>query len=406
VKTIYGRSPWVDQFPKSRVPAYPRHRGHLDTDVVIVGGGLTGCATAYAFAAAGIKVVLVEADQIGRGASGASTGWVADDPGASFLDLESHLGVRAARHAFQAWRRAALDLASLVRRLDLKCHLEPRPTLHVAVTPEQAVQLKKEQKARRTAGFDAPLINARAIAGEAAIPASAGIRTRDGATVDPYRTTVGIAAAATARDARLFERSAATRIRFQPKFVDVQTKDGSLRAQSVVIATGVPTPLFKSLERHVWFPHTFMALTEPVPARIRSTLGRRAAVVRDLARPPHVVRWVEDDRLLVTGADAESVPPRQLDRTIVQRTGQLMYELSTLYPDISGILPAYGWSASYGRSAHGLPFIGPHRNFPRHLFAFADSSHGVTGAYLASRILLRHYLGEPEAADDVFAFTR
>ena len=44
----------------------------------------------------------------------------------------------------------------------------------------------------------------------------------------------------------------------------------------------------------------------------------------------------------------------------------------------------------------GLPYIGPHRNFPHQLFAFGDSSHSVTGAYLASRILLRHHLGETD----------
>jgi glycine/D-amino acid oxidase-like deaminating enzyme len=83
-----------------------------------------------------------------------------------------------------------------------------------------------------------------------------------------------------------------------------------------------------------------------------------------------------------------------------------MYELSTLYPDISGILPDYGWDAPYARTSDGLPYIGPHRNFPHHLFAFGDSSHTITGAYLASRILLRHHLDEPAAADRHFGFTR
>ena len=49
-----------------------------------------------------------------------------------------------------------------------------------------------------------------------------------------------------------------------------------------------------------------------------------------------------------------------------------MYELSTFYPDISGIQAEYGWDASSVRASHGLPVIGPHRNFPHHLFAFAD----------------------------------
>ena len=106
------------------------------------------------------------------------------------------------------------------------------------------------------------------------------------------------------------------------------------------------------------------------------------------------------------GADVESPPLATRERVLVQRTGQLMYELSTLYPDISGILPEYGWDAAYARTSDGLPYIGPHRNFPHHLFAFGDSSHSVTGAYLASRILLRHYLDEADPADQVFEFTR
>jgi glycine/D-amino acid oxidase-like deaminating enzyme len=101
-----------------------------------------------------------------------------------------------------------------------------------------------------------------------------------------------------------------------------------------------------------------------------------------------------------------SPPVRLRHKTLVQRTGQLMYELSTLYPDISGLQPEYGWDAEYGWSGDGLPYIGPHRNFPRHLFAFGDASHSVTGAYLASRILLRHYQDEVEPADTVFEFTR
>ena len=93
-------------------------------------------------------------------------------------------------------------------------------------------------------------------------------------------------------------------------------------------------------------------------AKIRQQLGRREVVLRDYGNPPHMVRWVEDDRLLVCGADADAPPPRLRDKTIVQRTGQLMYELSTLYPDISGLQPEYGWAADYALSANGLPCIG------------------------------------------------
>src|SRR5258705_13711170 len=109
--TKYSRSPWVDQYPKSRVPSFPRHRGSQQTDVVIIGGGLTGCVTAYAFAAAGVKVLLLEAEQIGRGTTGRAPGWISEEPGVPFADLEKTIGFRSARHASQSLRRASLDFA-------------------------------------------------------------------------------------------------------------------------------------------------------------------------------------------------------------------------------------------------------------------------------------------------------
>ncbi len=404
--TRYGRSPWVDAFPKSRAPSYPRHREPLQTDVVIVGGGLTGCTTAYAFAAAGVKVALVEADEIGRGSSGSSTGWIADDPGVGFLEIEKALGRRAARHTWRSWHRAALDFGSLLRRLNVKCALEPRGSLLLASTPEQMVALGREQKTRRDAGVDTVSINPRAITADVAMAAAGALRSRDGFTLDPYRATTGLAAEAAKRGVRLFEHSPARRITFGRRSVDVFTAGGSISADRVILATGMPTPLFKALARHFWFRSAFLALTVPVPAKIRRQLGGRRTVVRDSATPAHIIRWVDDARLLVCGADSETPPPHVRERAIVQRTGQVMYELSTIYPDISGIRPSHGWDSAYARTADGLPYIGPHRNYPRHLFAFGDSSPSVTGAYLASRLLLRHFLEEHDPADEAFGFNR
>lgn len=405
--TRYGRSPWVDQFPKSRIPTYPAHRGPIKVDAVIVGGGLTGCLTAYAFAAAGIKVALFEADALGRGASGASTGWIADDPGPSFVDVEKLIGLRKARSAWEAWRRAALDFGAVIRRLGIKCDFVPRGSLLVATTPEQSSRLSREQKSRRSAGLDAVLIKAPAIQDETGIGNSVGLRGRDGATINPYRATLGFAAAAADRGALIFERSAVRKIGFNRKDAEVFTSGGSFRTRRVVIATAMPTStLSRSLARHFWFKSAYLALTEPVSAKIRNQLGKRSMVMRDTATPAHVVRWVDDQRLLIEGADGPRPVDRLRDKAIVQRTGQLMYELSTIYPDISGIMPAYGWEAAYALTGEGLPYFGPHRNFPHQLFAFGDSSPGVTGAYLASRILLRHYLDEVESSDEAFSFTR
>jgi glycine/D-amino acid oxidase-like deaminating enzyme len=349
-------------------------------------------------------VALFEANQIGRGSSASSIGWLADDPGGHFAEVETLLGLKATRHAWRSWRRASLDAAALLRRLEIKCRLEPVTSLSAVATPEQFTWLKREQKTRKAAGLDAVVIPARAIAKATGLTAIAALKNEDGATLNPYRAALGLAAAAVDRGAVVFERSPVVKITFNRKTADLFTGGGPVRAGLIVVATGVPTPLFKALARHFWFHRSYLTITDGLPARIRNGMGAREAVIRDANSPPHLLRWVDGDRLLIAGADGGDVADRLREKTLVQRTGQLMYELSTMYPEISGILPVYGWDARYARTADGLPVIGAHRNYPHHLFAFGDGTHSVTGSYLASRILLRHHLGEASRADDVFGF--
>jgi glycine/D-amino acid oxidase-like deaminating enzyme len=388
------------------VPAFPRQRDPLDCDVAVIGGGLTGCLAAYTFAAAGAKVVVLEENRIGRGATASALGLISEEPGVPFPDVERALGLRLARHAFAAWRRAALDFSALLRRLDIKCQLEPREAMTIAATPEQSLRLKRELKARRDAGLDAPMLTARAMQASLGVNSDAAMREKGTAVLDPFRACLGIAQAAVDRGAQIFERTPVRRTKFTRKTSTVVTSAGDIRTRAIIVATGAPTDLFGSLARHFWYRTDYLVLTERIPLKTRRLLGQRTAVFRDMAQPAHIVRWLDDEQLLVSGASQESPAPRQRDRTIVQRTGQLMYELSTMYPDISGIQPAFGWDAAYARSADGLPCLGPHRNFPFHLFAFGDSSRSLTGAYLASRVLLRFYLDEVESADAPFAFTR
>jgi glycine/D-amino acid oxidase-like deaminating enzyme len=110
--------------------------------------------------------------------------------------------------------------------------------------------------------------------------------------------------------------------------------------------------------------------------------------------------------MLVAGADQDEPPARLRDAVLRQRTGQLMYELLTMYPAISGLQPEYGWELGFGETADGLMYIGPHRNYPHHLFALGGGGDSVTGAFLAARILVRALRGESQKDDDVFGWTR
>ncbi|MEP6914847.1 MAG: FAD-binding oxidoreductase [Acidobacteriota bacterium] len=397
---------WLDRFPSSRRPSYAQLRSDCETDVVIVGGGLTGCACAWSFAAAGVKTVLLEADTIGGATTSRGTGVVREDFEASFQQTAALHGLRAARTLWQSMHRASLDLAAAARRLELPCDLGPQEVLAFAPPGAAAARpLRREYESRRAAGLDHRWVTPASLARETALESGGAIRTR-GSSLDPYRACLGFAHAAADRGAVLHERTAVRRIRAGRKQVEVTTERGTILAQSVVVATAAPLPDLRALRRHLKSRHTYTVVTEPLPAAVRRETGRRAATLRGSESPSHTLRWLRDDRILFAGADQPEVSLRGRDKALTQRTGQLMYELSLLYPAISGLQPEWAWDALHYETVDHLPFVGLHRNFPRHLFALGADRHGPAVAWLAARLTLRQYQEAPTKGDDLFSFAR
>src|SRR5258705_8501118 len=225
MRTRYGVSPWIGLLPGSRVPDYSRLRGAHTADVVIVGGGLTGCATAYACALAGVKAVVIEADRVGRGSAGRSAGLLLPEPGPAFRDIERAHGLRAARTAFEAWRRASLDGAALLRRLHIKCGLESMDALIVA-TRDDEKKLRREYDARAKAHLDGTWLSPKQLKTIGALETPGAIRMRDAFGLDPYRACLGLAAAAASRGAVLFEHSRVKKVKVGRRHVDVIADGG------------------------------------------------------------------------------------------------------------------------------------------------------------------------------------
>jgi glycine/D-amino acid oxidase-like deaminating enzyme len=398
---------WLDRVPKNRRPSFPTYRGESRTDIVIIGGGLTGAACAVSFATAGVKVVLLEAGRVGRGATAGAPGLIREDVDASFQATVAAHGLRAARLLWQGMRRASLDFSAALRRLQIRCDLAPADLLVFArANADAARSLRREYQAQRDAGLEYSWFTPAAFERTTAIHGAGGAVRAHGATCDPYRACLGLLASGVARGAAVFEDSAVTRFRAGRKQVEIVTARGRITAQAVLVATGAPLGDLRALRRHLKTLHSYAVVTEPLPAAVRRELGTRAAAVRDGDNPPHFLRWLKEDRVLFAGADQPAVPDRVRDKVLVQRTGQLMYELSTLYPAISGTRPGWSWDFEYQATVDGLPYVGTHRNFPRHLFALGHGRHGAGVAWLAARLLLRAFQGSPAKGDELFAFAR
>ena len=403
-RTRYGVAPWLDGAARKAKATYPALAERLEAPIAIIGGGLTGAATAYACAAAGLRVVLLEADRIGLGASGRGPGLILQTPPVGFVETEALHGRRAARAIWATWRRAALDLSATVRRLKMRTGLTAADALSWARTVDASKPLHGERAARRAAGFEGTWLTGRALA-RVGLDGAGGIRTRGDATVDPARLCQGLARAAAARGAALFERTRAMSVTPSHGQIEIVSARGRVRCETVIVATGEPADLFDPLARHVASCESYVVHTPPLPASVRSAIRDRSLILQDSHRPPHRLAWTSGDRILWTGGDQSRTPERLRQQRLIQRTGQLMYELSLVLPEISGIQPEHGWDAAYSVGRDGLPLIGPHRNYPRHLFALGLGANPAA-AFLASRLLLRHVTANLDKADETFGFPR
>lgn len=375
--------------------------------MAIVGGGAIGAVVAYVFAAAGIKVALFEAGRLAQGEAAAGSGIVVHEPETDFHRLVAQHGVRDARHLYQTGRRGSFEYLSALRRLRIECGLQIGDLLHVADPrsgSDGAERLRKEYAARRDARLEIASVSGVALARVIGTSGLA-LRTHHNATVDPYRATLGFARAAAARGAMIFERSEVSRIRSRRRTVDMKTPAGTVTASHVVLATGFPTDDFKPLRRRFQQSEAYIVLTPELPAGVRREMTPQRLILRDTASPDHWLRWV-GNRVLFLGASQLRVPDRAKQKAIVQRAGQLMYELSVIRPAISGTMPEYTWDVPFAKTIDGIPYFGPHRNYPRHMFAFGGGPGGLGLSFTAARILLRYYLGKPDKGDEPYSFTR
>ncbi len=376
-------------------------------DVAILGGGLTGCLTAYALSMAGASTAILEADRIGEQQTGHGLGLALLEPQVDFGRLSRDCRPRQIRAIWHAARGGAQDLASVLRRLAVRCDLASQDLVELAIRPEDERATLRAHKARADAGLHIDWLGPNPLRKKTGGPGVGASRIRGNVVLDPYRACLGVARAATKRGTAVFEGTEALRVRTGRRdAVQIRTRGGTVEAGTVVVATGLPPGVFRALRRHFRPMETYGVMTPPLPSAVRREMGSRDLLQRDSASPPHYLRWTRESRVVFGGADQEQPHPRSRERTLVQRTGQLMYELSTIYPAISGIQPDYGWSASYAMTRDGLPVIGPHRSYPRHLFALGIGGGGLGMAYLASRILLRHHLGESSKDDELFGFAR
>jgi glycine/D-amino acid oxidase-like deaminating enzyme len=381
-------------------------RGDRSADVAIIGGGITGALIANAFADAGISVVVLERGYVGSGSTVASSALLLPDPDLGLAQLASRYGRASGRRILQLGHDAIRDLVQTLRRKRIDCDLVRRDAIYYATRPDAARRLRRELRLRSTCGFDDEWLPSGSLEAVTGIAALGGIRTTGNAQFDPYKACIGLMRTAVAAGAEVFERTAATRIHTATTHVRIHTRAGRIDASYVIVATGYATEHFRPLAGRFRMYRTYVLATAPLSESDRRTVGLDDVMLWDTEQPYHYLRWTPERRLLLGGADRPVRPGQRRTAQFASATRELRADFETLLPPLADIGIDHAWEGLFAKTPDSLPYIGPHRRYPRHLFALGYGGNGMTFGTLAARLLLEYWRGDRSTDQQLFRFGR
>ena len=400
-----GRPLWLPGAARAK-QRYPTLSGPLDTTVAIVGGGMTGALVAHAFASAGIPTTLLEGALIGRGSTAASSALLLKEPDLELAELTKRYGSRHSRRIWELSRQSVEQLVALLTRLRVRCDLKTADAVYYATTALAAERLRDERELRRRLGFDAQWLGPAQLRRLTGIAAHGAIRSTRNARFDPYRACVGLVGHAARVGARVFERSPVRRIEQTRQGVRIRAREGTLRANHVVIATGYATPQFRPLAGRFRMYRTYVLATESLDSVQRDDIGLSDVMVWDSERPYHYARWLPQRRLLLGGEDRLVKAGQRPRQQSAAAAADLRAYFEARFPALAMVNSEYAWEGLFAMTPDSLPYIGPHRRYPRHWFALGYGGNGMTFGFLAARLLLERWQGVKSPDHALFEFGR
>ncbi|MGH8354020.1 MAG: NAD(P)/FAD-dependent oxidoreductase [Pseudomonas sp.] len=378
--------------------AYPPLAGEVQADVCIVGGGFSGLNTALELAERGLSVVLLEAHQVGWGASGRNGGQLIRGVGHDVEQFRPLLGDEGVR----ALKLMGLEAVELVRRriekhaidCDLRwgyCDLATKPR-HLDDFQEDLEDLQSlgyRHELRLVAGHEM-----RGVVGSARY--LGGLVDMGSGHLHPLNLALGEAAAAQALGVRLFEQSAVTRIDYGRE-VRVQTAQGLVRAANLVLGCNAYlNRLNPQLGGKVLPAGSYIIASEPLSAELAQELLPQNMAACDQRVALDYFRLSADRRLLFGGACHYSGRDPQ-DIAAYMRPKML-----AVFPQLANVHIDYQWGGMIGIGANRLPQIGRLKDQPNVYYAQAYSGHGLNATHLAGKLLAEAIAGQQSSGFDLF----
>ncbi len=378
-------SVWHAGAPTSSFPSLP---GDAETDVLIVGGGITGITLAALLADAGRRVILLEAGRVGDGTTGHSTGNLYGTVG-QLQALHSAWDTDTTRRVVQSRDEAVNLIENIARRLPAEIAFRRVPQSIYAVDASAEDDVRAEHELLRSLGvpcrYEAMPEVAQAI--------GPVLRLENQAQFQPLAYVRALAQNISSVTCQVFENSPALDIDHDAR--TVRTARGTVRANEIVLATHTPKGIF-GLHAEMMVHREYAVAGSQTS---RTSAAPAPGINWGRGKERHSVRHVVSDRghwLIVIGSEVKT---GRHDGASEQR--QVDERARALF----GIQPEFRWSAQNYRSPDFIPYIGRSRGVDT-LIATGFSADGLTYGTVAARILADQITGRENPWTELYSARR
>lgn len=373
-------------------PALPRLKGERQADVAIIGGGYTGLSAAHYLAEAGLAPLVLEAGQIGWGASGRNGGVVSAKFRLSFPAIDAAHGRDMARRMHEIAQESVDCVEELVDSFAIAgARFARTGNLKVAHNERSLAAATAEAEWLRAALGDrsVSVLSKDAVREETGSAAFVGgVLTEGVGCLHPLNYVRGLTSGLAGRGVPIFEGSPAVALRRERDGILVETPDGLVRAKQAIVATNAYsdlTPATRAFQRRLVPFRSAIIATAPLSANLAATL---LTARRTYGETRRMMRWFRmvDDRVVFGGRGAFGKQDSEAAFRALHRA------LVGLFPVLAEQPLDYRWSGLVAMTLDSLPHVG--RLDERLLFALGYNGAGVAAASLMGRYLARFAKGE------------
>ena len=353
----------------------------ISADVCVIGGGFTGLSAALNLAEMGMDVVLLEAEQIGFGASGRCGGLVGTGQRKDVLEMEKAFGYERSRQFWQFAEAAKEEILMRVEKHAIDCDLQKGQL--VGVHKRSYRGWAQEMSDALTERYNYPFCQSLDTEAVRQFVATddfiEGFYDPEAFSLHPLNYTLGLARAATEAGVRIFENSRVTGYT-QDDPATVRTARGTVKAGHVVLGcNGYLGDLEPRSAGKIMPINNFMIATEPLGEERALELINGRYGVHDTRFVVNYFRLSEDYRLLYGGG--ENYRPG-FPRDIAAFVRPYMLRM---FPQLKDVKVDYAWGGTLSVTVNRLPHLD--RLEPNVWFAQGYSGHGISTANFAGKVI-------------------